>query len=156
MALLALGRARGVASGPPILGRAVLAGVAVPIDILDTFGVAVLAVNLMDAVRVPDRADPSCFAVIPRYLLAREPAVILLAAMAAFELVLLPRGVLIGPSPPSGKGCSSLKSLVVAPLAEVDTVRALPGVADAGRIALSKRGVSRPVEVWNAMEVCER
>ena len=92
-ALLALGtRARGVAKLFPrlCLGRP---GVGPPTDTRGALGVAA---PLTDAPRFPERACPSCFAVMPMYLLALDPAVILLSAIAAFELELLPKSVRTG------------------------------------------------------------
>ena len=60
-----------------MLGLPVRAGVT-PIETRDAFGVVVVLEvrSLTDALRVPARAPSSCFAVMPMYLLARDPAVI--------------------------------------------------------------------------------
>ena len=111
-ALLALGAlGRGVIILVPRLCRG-RAGVGPPSDIRGAFGVAP---PFVETINEPFRCS-SCFAVIPRYLLALEPAVILLSAMAAFELELFPSSVLTGPS--------SFRARIVA----VDTLRARAGV----------------------------
>lgn len=72
--------ARGVMSELPILCRPPRPGVDIPIDCLVGFGV----VFLTDADRLTVLlASPNCFAVIPTYLLALDPAVILGPALTA-------------------------------------------------------------------------
>lgn len=64
--------------------------------ILDARGVVVLALRLLAGVAAAAGATPvrasNCLAVMPKYLLALEPAVILASARAAFDTVLLPSG----------------------------------------------------------------
>lgn len=67
----------------------------IPIDTRETLGVWPLTVEVLAAsfeagVVVPERALSSCLAVMPTYLLAREPAVIR-ESMPALAFVLLPR-----------------------------------------------------------------
>lgn len=70
-----------------------------PIDTLEAFGVVAAPIVRVEASSAGAvRAESSSLAVMPRYLLALEPAVILLAAIAAFVLVLLPRTVFAGRS----------------------------------------------------------
>ena len=71
---------------PPRLCLPDRAGVPPPIDTRDGLGVVVLALRPF----VPARAWSSCFAVIPTYLLARDPTVILASATTALLLVLFP------------------------------------------------------------------
>jgi len=119
-AVLARGTlARGVMSELPILWRGPRPGVDIPIDCLVGFGV----VFLTDADRLtPLLASPSCFAVIPTYLLALDPAVILTPALAA---VLAPSIVF----------CASPS------IRRVTTRGRGPGVLTGGRDA---EGVARP------------
>lgn len=149
MAVLALGLAFGVNILPPILCLGRVAGVFIPIDTLDAFGVVAVLFStpLTLAPRVPSRADCSCFAVIPIYLLALLPAVIL-ALEGVFVDVELPSSVRAGREG-SGKGS-------VGGRREVDTVRDLPGVAVDGRIR-SEAGVIRPLcrLDWDACDMCE-
>ena len=111
-----------------------------PIDTRDGLGVVVLkASDFTEVFNDPALAESSCFAVIPIYLLARDPAVILLAAMAALELVLVPSSVLVGRK----------SSSVWAGGFEVETIRdARAGVVVVGRIGRSM-GVARP---WSEYE----
>ena len=88
-------------------------------EILEALGVVVVLSRkfLTDAFKDPARALSSCLAVIPRYLLARDPAVI----AGAFELVLAPSMVL------TGRASSSLR-------VALETVRVIrPGVVVLGR-----------------------
>ena len=64
-----------------------------PIDTLDAFGV--LALARTDALSAPFFALSSCLTVIPTYLLAREPAVMPIPALAE---VLVPSAFLGTPS----------------------------------------------------------
>jgi hypothetical protein len=71
----------------PILCREARPGVEIPIDCLVGFGVVLRT----EADRfTPLLASPSCFAVIPTYLLALDPAVML---GPAFTAVLVPSAV---------------------------------------------------------------
>lgn len=144
LALLCRGRARGVTREPPRLGLPDLAGVATPMETLEALGVIVLAFSpLTEALRLLVLVASSCLAVMPTYLLALEPAVILLAAMAAFELVLFPSRVFVGRS--SDKLGASLSLKPPAPRMADETVRTFPGVTLAGRAAgRSNPGVSLP------------
>jgi len=111
--------ARGVMSELPILWRGPRPGVDIPIDCLIGLGV----VFLTDADRLtPLLASPNCFAVIPTYLLARDPAVMLTPALAA---VLVPSIVF----------CTSPS------IRRVTTRGRGPGVLTGGREA---EGVARP------------
>lgn len=72
----------------------------IPIDTRETLGVWPLTVEVLAAsfdagVVVPARALSSCLAVMPMYLLAREPTVIR-ESMPALAFVLLPRAVRAG------------------------------------------------------------
>jgi hypothetical protein len=113
-------------------------------ETLEALGVIVLAFSpLTEALRLLVLVASSCLAVMPTYLLALEPAVILLAAMAAFELVLFPSRVFVGRS--SDKLGASLSLKLPAPRMADETVRTFPGVTLAGRAAgRSNPGVSLP------------
>jgi hypothetical protein len=102
----------------PILCRG-RPGVDTPIDTLDALGVAFRT----DAERLPLLASPSCFAVIPTYLLALEPAVMATPALAR---VLVP---------------SVVFGFVSSPSIRRVTTRGRPGVTTEGREA---EGVARP------------
>lgn len=134
VAVLALGPfARGVTSELPRLCRAERAGVtpAIPIDTREALGVVVLVLTprlRTEACKPPDLALSSCLAVMPMYLLAREPAVILLS-IPAFVEVLVPSRVFCGLSPLS---LSAIRRV---------TTRARAGVLVEGREA---DGVARP------------
>ena len=77
---------------------------------------------------------------MPTYLLARDPAVILPAAIAALELVLVPNKVFAG----------RLSSSAMPERTEVETFRVVvrPGVAVDGRGRLE--GVIRPLNEYEA------
>lgn len=66
-----------------MLGRPIRPGVALVMPILETLGVVV--VLAFKPLGVGPRAS-NCFAVMPRYLLARDPSVIFAAARAAFDV----------------------------------------------------------------------
>ena len=96
---------------------------------------------LTEALKVPARAVSSCFAVMPKYLLARDPAVILLGGTALVE-VLVPSKVR------AGRASSSSVGRVRLAAEGVRTAR--PGVVTAGRGRSD--GVMRP-EMEN--EACD-
>ena len=127
---------------PPKLCLGPLTGVTPPppIDIREGFGVVVLpAKPLTDTLSEPERASFSCLAVIPTYLLARDPAVILLSM--ALVLVLVPKRVFRG---------GEVSSKPIRPLTEVDTARETRRgvvVVGLGRAGSTFDGVCRP-ESW--------
>ena len=116
---------------PPRLCLPDRAGVAPPIDTRDGLGVVVLALRPF----VPARTWSSCCAVIPTYLLARDPAVILGSAMTALLLVLFPS--MDRTSRGSSRGWSScLSSRPSLPLTELETARVERiGVVAAGLVS---------------------
>ena len=94
---------------------------------------------LTDAESVPARALSSCFAVIPIYRLARDPAVILLSK-PALALVLAPRAVRVG-----GRSTSSSPTTLGRAFTAPETALAVrAGVVVEARILRSKDGVARP------------
>lgn len=106
---------------------------------MDTRGALGVVVVLSRSVRtdelsVPARALSSCFAVMPRYLLARDPAVMFVPT-PAFVDVLVPRSVFVG--------LDSSSSSSARPRTEVEIIRApRPGVVVMGRGR--SEGVMRP------------
>ena len=138
----------GVAKFPPTLGRA-RTGVAPPIDTRDAFGVVVvLSLRFFtDEFSVPARTLSSCLAVIPTYLLARDPAVIFGVDTVVLVLVLVPSSVL------AGRPSSSLALGLRAPYAA-----RRPGVVDGGRPKVvdddrTPEGVALPLMI--PCEACE-
>lgn len=145
LSIALLGRgplALGVATLPPKLCRFDRAGVTPPIETLDGFGVVVLAMRGFE----PARALSSCLAVIPMYLLARDPAVILLSAMTALLLVLLPSKVRTGRACPSGlSSYLSATPIRCCTALETDRVVVRAGVVVTGLVTwASYEGVARP------------
>jgi len=133
----------GVAKLPPMLCRG-RTGVTPFIDTRGAFGVvAVLSLSdRTDALSVPARALSSCFAVMPRYLLARDPAVMFVPT-PAFVDVLVPSSVLVG--------LASSSSSIARPRTDVEIVRAArPGVLVIGRGRSD--GVIRPERLYDARE----
>jgi hypothetical protein len=150
MAALGLGPlAFGVAKLPPRLCRPPRAGVTPPIDTLDGLGVVVLAVRLFGT----DRALSSCFAVIPIYLLARDPTVILLSAITPLLLVLFPKSVRTGRASSSGLSLC-MSAMPKRPLTELETARVTrAGVVVVGLdICGSSEGVARPCREYDACD----
>lgn len=132
----------GVAKDPPKLGLPIRPGVVVPI--LVALGVTAEVLELdpspLEAAAgpfVPEARASSCLAVMPRYLLARDPSVMLAAACAALL--------------PDAAGSSSV---FLGVRADVDRVPKLGVVAPLR--ALSEAGVARPdAEYDDVKERCE-